>query len=208
MAKSNATATLLAQLKARLLDADQDVSGTALGALIGLGKAATPLLIEALSHANARTRRLAAEGLGDIAERASADALYQATHDSSGEVRARAATALHRLHDARALPALIATLNDYPDILHAPYTASMYPLMRAGKAVLPLLIPLLRAADALTGERALLVIKAVVGKHYPQHDWNTLWRSLGSYDPAAPQPARERAAQQWQDWLAAQSQPQ
>jgi hypothetical protein len=199
-----ADAARIAQLQARLLDPDQDISGKALGELIRLGKTATPVLLAALTHANARTRRLAAEGLGEIADRASADALHRATQDSSGEVRARAATALHRLNDPRAWAALIATLNDYPDILHSPYTASMYPLMRAGKTVLPLLMPLLRASDAATRQRALLILKAVVSKHYVPRDWDALWQKLGSYDPAAPQAERDRAAQQWQDWLAAQ----
>lgn len=205
MRKSDATAARLAQLRARLLDPDPDVSSAALAQLIGMGKAATPLLIEALGHANARTRRIAAEGLGDVADRGSADALHRATQDSSGEVRARAATALHRLADPRALAALIATLDDYPDVLHSPYTASMYPLMRSGKAVLPLLLPLLRANEAVTRKRALLILKAVVSQHYAPQDWDALWQKLGGYDAAAPQAERDKAAQQWQDWLASQA---
>lgn len=200
---STTGAARIAELQARLFDPDQDTSGKALGELIRLGKAATPVLTAALTHASARTRRLAAEGLGEIADRASADALHRATQDSNGEVRARAATALHRLDDPRAWAALIATLNDYPDILHSPYTASMYPLMRAGKAVLPLLLPLLSADDATTRQRALLILKAVVSKHYARHDWNALWQQLGSYDPGAAQAARDEAARQWREWLAA-----
>jgi hypothetical protein len=202
MADQNATADAMEQLKTRLYSTDQDISGAALGELIRMGKQATPMLLEALTSSNARTRRLAAEGRGEIADPSSADALFQATRDSSGEVRARAATALYRLGDGRALAALVATIDDYPDILHNPYTASMYPLMRGGKEVLPLVIPLLKAPDVLTRQRAFLVVKAVASKLPQGQNWDQLWRSLGSYDPAGPQAERDKAAQQWLEWLA------
>jgi len=173
-----------------------------LGKLIQLGKQATPVLIEALSASVPRTRRLAAEGLSDIADPTSADALFQATHDTSDEVRARAATALYKLKDPRALDALVATIDDYPDELHNPYTASMYPLMRGGKEVLPLVVPLLQAPNLLTRQRAFLVVKAVATKLQQGQDWQSLWQRLGSYDPAGPQAERDAAAQQWQAWVA------
>lgn len=201
MNNQDATATHVEQIKARLYSTDQDTSGLALGELIRLGKQATPILLEALTNSNPRTRRLAAEGLGEIADPASADALFQATHDTNPEVRARAATALYTLGDKRALAALVATLDDYPDILHNPYTASMYPLMRGGKEVLPLVVPLLQAPNDLTRERAFLIVKAVVSKLPQGHDWNKLWQSLGSYDPAGSQAERDKAAQQWEQWL-------
>lgn len=192
----------LASIGVRFLDPDQDISSVALAELIRLGKKATPMLIRALEHENPRTRRLAAEGLGELADRASADALMRATHDSSGEVRARAATALHRLGDPRAWAALVATLDDYPDILHSPYTASMYPLMRAGKDLLPMILPLLRAGDVSTRQRAMLIVKAIVGRDKAPHDWEALWQKLGSYDATAPQTERDQAVQLWLDWLA------
>jgi HEAT repeat protein len=199
---ADATANAMEQLKTRLYSTDQNDSGRALAELIRMGRQATPILLEALKHPNARTRRLAAEGLAEIADPSTADALFEATHDSNGEVRARAATALHRLGDERALAALVATIDDYPDILHSPYTASMYPLMQRGKEVLPLIIPLLKAPDAITRERAFLVVKAVASKLPQGQNWDALWRSLGSYDPDAPQTERDSAAQQWQDWAA------
>lgn len=201
MNNQDATATPMEQIKERLYSTDQDTSGLALGELIRLGKQATPVLLEALTHSNPRTRRLAAEGLSEIADPASADALFQATHDTNPEVRARAATALYTLGDKRALTALVATLDDYPDILHNPYTASMYPLMRGGKEVLPLVVPLLQAPNDLTRERAFLIVKAVVSKLPQGQDWNQLWQSLGSYDPAGPKAERDKAAQQWEQWL-------
>ncbi|MCF2149247.1 HEAT repeat domain-containing protein [Desmonostoc muscorum LEGE 12446] len=201
MNNQDATATPMEQIKTRLYSTDQDTSGLALAELIRLGKKATPVLLEALTHSNPRTRRLAAEGLGEIADPTSADALFQATHDSNPEVRARAATALHKLGDKRSLGALVATLDDYPDILHNPYTASMYPLMQGSKDVLPLVVPLLQAPNDLTRERAFLVVKAVVTKLPQGEDWNQLWHSLGSYDPAAPEAERDKAAKQWEAWL-------
>jgi len=201
MSHAEATATLVAQLKARFLNPDQDISGLALAALIGLGQTATPVLVEALTHANPRTRRLAAEGLSELADPASAEALFHATQDSHGAVRARAATALHRLRDPRSLAALVDTLDDYPDELHNPYTASMYPLMREGKDVLPLVVPLLHSPHDLTRVRAFLVVKAVVSRLVQDQDWQHLWQSLGSYDPAGPQGERDSAARQWQEWV-------
>jgi hypothetical protein len=201
MNNQDATATPMEQIKTRLYSTDQDTSGLALAELIRLGKKATPVLLEALSHSNPRTRRLAAEGLAEIADPSTADALFQATHDSNPEVRARAATALHKLGDKRSLKALVATLDDYPDILHNPYTASMYPLMQGGKDVLPLVVPLLQSPDDLTRQRAFLIVKAVVTKLPQGQDWNQLWQSLGSYDPAAPQAERDKAAKQWEAWL-------
>jgi HEAT repeat protein len=193
-----------AQLAERFLTGERKASTAAYRELLRLGKPAVPVLVQALTHADARTRRLAAEGLGELRDPASADALFAATRDSNGEVRARAATTLHKLGDPRALAALVATLNDYPDELHNPYTASMYPLMNGDKAVLPLVAPLLLAADIDSRERAFLIVRAVVSRHYKQEAWTTLWETLGRYDPAAPQAARDDAARQWQDWVSRQ----
>ena len=191
----------VAELGRQFVDADRKASSLALRELIRLGRDATAVLVDALRHADPRTRRLAAEGLSEVADPHSADALFQATQDPNGEVRARAATALHRIGDPRALDALIATLNDYPDELHNPYTASMYPLMSGGKAVLPAVVPLLQSADAPLRERALLIIKAVVGRQLPELDWQALWQALGAYDAGAPQAARDAAAIRWQEWV-------
>ncbi|HLG55842.1 MAG TPA: HEAT repeat domain-containing protein [Vicinamibacterales bacterium] len=188
------------QLKTRLYSTDQDTSALAFGELARMGKQATPLLIEALGHSTPRTRRLAAEGLAEIRDPASADALERATHDSNGEVRSRAAVALHLLGDPRALAALARTLDDYPDILHNPYTASMYQLM-GDRAVLPLMAPLLKAPQPVTRERALLVIKAVVSKMPEGSHWDQLWESLGRYDPQGQPADRDRAAELWTAWI-------
>ncbi len=54
----------------------------------------------------------------------------------------------------------------------------------------------------MTRARAFLVIRMVVSALPETNDWQALWRALGSYDPAATGPERERAAQQWRDWIA------
>jgi HEAT repeat protein len=204
MSDADTGAAEIAQLKSRFLGHDRKASTAAFRALLRAGKDATPVLMEALTHTDPRTRRLAAEGLSELRDPVSADALFQATRDSNGEVRARAATALHKLGDPRSLAALVVTLNDYPDELHNPYTASMYPLMNGGREVLPLVAPLLQSADLDTRERAFLIVRAVVSRHFKNEEWTTLWESLGRYDPAAPQAVRDDAARQWQAWVARQ----
>jgi HEAT repeat protein len=201
MSDAGSGAAGIAQLRARFLDGDRKDGTLAFRELLRLGKAAVPVLVEALTHTDPRTRRLAAEGLSELRDPISADALFAATRDSHGEVRARAATALHKLGDKRSLAALVATLNDYPDELHNPYTASMYPLMNGGREVLPLVAPLLQATDIDTRERAFLIVRAVVSRHFKNEEWTTLWGTLGSYDPAAPPAQRDSAAQQWRDWV-------
>ena len=191
----------IAELRERFLGDDRKLVTQGLRGLLRLGKAATPVLVEGLRHANARTRRLAAEGLSELSDPASAEALFEATRDSSDEVRARAATALHRMGDPRSLAALVATLNDYPDELHNPYTASMYPLMNGGPEVLPNVVPLLMSDDLLTRERAFLIVKAVASRHFSGQSWTQLWQSLGRYDPAGPRAERDDAVRQWQTWV-------
>ena len=192
----------LEQLKQRVFSQDQRDSALAAVELMRKGNLATPIFLEALKHPDAGMRRMAAESLGTIADPASADALFEATTDENGEVRARAAGALYRLDDPRALPALVATLNDFPDLLHSPYTDAMYALMEGDEEVLQHIIPLLSSPDRDTRIRAFIIVEAIV-THLPQaEDWDTLWRSLGSYDPDGPEAERNRAARQWQDWLA------
>jgi len=189
------------ELKKRLYSLDQDTSGLALAEFIKRGKDSSPILLEALTHDNPRTRRLAAEGLAEIKDPAAADALFKATKDPNDEVRARAAGALSALGDSRALPALVATINDYPDILHSPYTASMYPLMKSGKAALPLIVPLLTAPEDVTRQRAFTVLRAIVSATPEGKNWDALWKSLGHYDPVGPAAERDKAAEQWKGWV-------
>jgi hypothetical protein len=201
MNSPDSNASPLSQLKTEFYSTDTAVSSRALRELVRLGKPATPILIKALTAPQAETKLLAIEGLQELRDPASADALEAATHDASGEVRARAAAALYRLNDRRALAALVRTLDDYPDVLHSPYTVSMYELLTGGKEVLPLVAPLLKAPQPATRERALLIIKTLVPKVSGGENWEQLWRSLGSYDPKGAELERNRAADQWQAWI-------
>ena len=201
MNSPESSASPLDQLKAQLYSTDEAVSSRALMELSRLGKPATPILIEALTAPQVETKLLAIEGLQEIRDPASADALETATRDASGEVRSRAAAALYRLNDRRALAALVQTLDDYPDVLHSPYTVSMYALLEGGKEVLPWVAPLLKAPQPATRERALLIIKTLVPKVSGSENWEQLWRSLGCYDPEGADAERNRAADQWQAWI-------
>jgi HEAT repeat protein len=108
-------------------------------------------------------RAQSAHALAEIADPASADALAAAVADSDPEVRARAANGLARLGDPRALAALAGTIDDFPDLLHHPYTLSVYGLIDYGRAALPVVTPLLDSGDPATRERALLVVRSVEG---------------------------------------------
>src|SRR3974377_134999 len=103
-----------AELIERLAAPDANDAGLALGDLVGRGRSAAPALRGALARDEARIRALAAEGLGLIGDRVSADALSAAVdEDEDEEVRARAARALAVLGDQRGVEAVIRTLDDY-----------------------------------------------------------------------------------------------
>lgn len=194
--------TPIDSLVERLGSQDRDAGDRALGELIQQGKAATPALLHALKSTNARVRELAAGGLSEIADPASAEGLSAALEDSNEKVRARAATGLARIKDPRSIKALIRTIDDFPDVLHNPYTPSVYTLMSSQPEVLPPIVPLLKSPDTMTRERAFAVLQAVVPRVKGQEkNWKALWDSLGKYDPNAPADARNKAADQWAAWI-------
>jgi HEAT repeat protein len=81
--------------------------------LILLGPLAVPALIAALEDENEWRRGLAVEALGRIGDRRAVPALIQVLRkDSTGGVRAQAATMLARIGDPRAVDPLIAALRD------------------------------------------------------------------------------------------------
>jgi len=191
-------------LIARLNSDDGDTRALALGDLTARGTAATPALLPALQSPDARVRALAAEGLGTIVDPAAADSLAAAVHDSDDKVRARAATALAKIGDPRALDALIQTIEDFTDVLHGEYSLSTYTLMGFGPAALPAVAPLLKAPYVLTRTKAYWIIRKNVTRMLgDEAAWDTLWQSLGSYDPKGSAVERNRAAAQWTAWIAA-----
>ena len=119
-------------------------------------------------------------------------------------MRARAAQALASIGDPRALDALVATIDDYPDDHHPPHTVATYVLIARGRDSLAAIVPLLDAPDPATRQRAFVVLQALVSAMPEAGDWDTLWQSLGAYDPkAADDAARQVAGAQWQQWIAA-----
>jgi len=184
--------------------ADPAQRAKALAALVAAGRTATPVLLRGLASADADVREKAAQGLAEIADPSTADALAAALADPAPRVRGRAAQGLAALGDARALDALVRTIDDFPDVLHAPHTVATYVLVARGPKALPAIAPLLDAPQPMTRQRAFLVLQTVVSAMPQAGDWRTLWQSLGAYDPnAADASARAAAAAQWRQWIAA-----
>ena len=70
------------------------------------GAAAINPLIEALDHADVRTRGEACVALGELRDPISVDALLQATHDTEHDVRVKAAAAINRIGTVALVAAL------------------------------------------------------------------------------------------------------
>jgi len=186
------------------LDAtDPTTRARALAALIGAGRASVPVLLRAMASGEAGVREKAAQGLAEIADPAAAQALRAALADPAPAVRGRAAQGLCAIGDPGALDALVRTLDDYPDVLHAPHTIATHLLIARGRSALPAVAPLLDSPDALTRQRAFLVLQTVVQAMPGVADWRSLWQSLGRYAPDGEDAAaRAAAAAQWRRWVA------
>ncbi|HEX8116920.1 MAG TPA: HEAT repeat domain-containing protein [Pyrinomonadaceae bacterium] len=193
--------TSVADLVRQLSSPDFNERALALARLIMKGNAATPALTELLKSPDEDLRTKAAQGLAEIADPASADTLAGLLDDENGLIRARAAQGLALMNDPRALDALVRTIDDAEDILHVDHTLSTYGLIRMGPPALPAVAPLLKSDDPLTREHAFLVVTSIVSKLPEGKDLDGLSRSLGSYDPHGAAPERERAADQWLDWI-------
>lgn len=149
------------ELVEQLSSEDAGVRARALAELVGQGSAAVPALLQALQSGDDSVRRQAAEALASIGDPQAADALAAATHDADGDVRGHASAGLARVGDPRAVEALVRTIDDLPDILHAPYTASVYALIGIGEPALAAVEPLLSSDDPLTRQRATLVVQTI-----------------------------------------------
>lgn len=191
----------LHELVEQLSSPEFNTRASALAELVRHGKAATSALLEAFNSPDDRLRTQVAQALAEIADPASADTLAQALDDDNKEVRARGAQGLARINDNRAIAALVRTINDFPDVLHHPYSLSAYGLIQQGRSALPAVAPLLKSADPTTRERAFLVVGTIISSLPEGQDWQQLWQSLGSYDPHGPAPERERAADQLSTWI-------
>ena len=177
----------------------------ALAELVARGRASSAALVEALATARGELRARVAQALAEIADPASADVLAALLDEADEQLRARGAQGLVRIGDARALEALLRTIDDYPDILREPDTLSTDGLTDLGPAVLPRVVPLLKAPGLMTRARAFLVVRRLVPRLAAAYDWQQLWVELGRYLPDAPQPQRDAAADQWIAWVGRQS---
>jgi len=191
------------ELLADLSSVDSNARALALAELVA--RRASMDLVPLLNRAEPELRFQAARGLAHIADPATADALDLAGGDVDERVRANAAYGLFRMGDARALDALIATLDDFPDILRSPFTLAVDALVEVGQPALPRVVPLLDASDSQTRARAFLVLRSVIEASSDVADFQALWRSLECYDPNGAEPQRHAAALRWRDWIAARA---
>jgi len=190
-----------ASLITQLESGDFNLRAQALAGLVRLGREASVALRPLLESPDSLLRSLAAQALAEIGNPDDAEGFVRALRDPVPEVRGRGAQGLARLGDARGLDALIATMNALPDILHHPATLATHLLTGYGVAALPRVMPLLKADDLMTRQRAWLVVYGIVNRLPKAGDWNALWRTLGSYQPDGAEAARNAAADCWQAWL-------
>ncbi|MBL0284087.1 MAG: HEAT repeat domain-containing protein [Zoogloea sp.] len=189
--------TLLADLQ----DADFNVRALALAEIVEAGRAVAPDLVAALPDADTTLKPQLAQALAEIAEPGSADALAGLLDNQDERVRAFGALGLARIGDPRAQAALIRTIDDFADVLSAPYTLSTYALIDQGPAALTAVLPLLEAASATTRAHAFVVIHDIVSAEPDTGNWPALWRQLGSYTADGPEAQRHTAARLWADWI-------
>jgi len=175
---------------------------SAFTALVIAGRASTPVFLRGLASADADVRVKSGQGLAETGDPTAADALADALSDPEPLVRGRAAQALAAIGDWRSLDALVRTIDDYPDVLHAPHTIATYVLIARGRDVLPSVAPLLDAPQPITRQRAFLVLQTLVSAMPEAGDWRALWQSLGAYDPnGRDDAARSVAAAKWGQWI-------
>ncbi len=129
------------------------------------------------------------------------------------QVRSAAAAGLQQQSAADAVAALVATLNDAPDLLHTDLTPSVLALSELGLPAVHAILPLLSATEARTRQRAQRVLERVTfarvdratGIHphveNARRAWQALWEANGSYRWDAPEPERLASQRLWQDWL-------
>ena len=189
-------------LVAQLSVEDFNIRAQALAGLVRLGRAASPALRPLLDGPDARLRVLAAQALAEIGNPADAEIFARALHDPTPEIRARAAQGLATIGDPRTLGALVQTLNDLPDVLHHPATLATHLLTGYGAAALPQMMPLLKADDLVTRQRAWLVVQSIVARRPDTANGPSLLQALGGYRPDSPKTERDAAAARGQAWLA------
>jgi hypothetical protein len=188
------------ELARRLSSEDADEAGRALGELIGQGRDATPVLAEAARSDSADARALAMEGLATVADPAALDAVRAGLRDPDGRVRSLAAVALRRLGDPGARHALVATLDDWPDVLHSHLSRSAYELPALGEDALEPVVPLLDSDEWADRAKAAWIVSTVVSQA-DDGSLDELGRILDGYDADGDPQDRGRRAQEAAEWL-------
>jgi HEAT repeat protein len=192
----------LAQLARRLDSSDVNESGLALGELVAQGTAATPVLTQAARSESADVRKLAMEGLGTIADPASLDDVRRGLDDPDGRVRSLAAVALNRLGAPDALDALLATLDDWPDLTRSDMSKSAYELAGSGPRALPIAIPLLADEKWTTRAKGVWIIRRIVSRNRDDPALAELEAIVSGFDARDEhEQERERAAADARAWL-------
>jgi hypothetical protein len=115
------------------------------------------------------------------------------------------------------LDALVRTIDNDPDVLHADHTPSVHKLIELGDAAIPRMLDLMllnERGDRNTRLHAKTVLFYIIaekngfesGRGWSDPDGmersNALWKSLGDLDDEAPLEERERAVKLWREWLA------
>jgi HEAT repeat protein len=154
------------ELAADLSSPDAIVRDQALGMLVSYGHRATAALLPLLDSDDRALRALASRALAHIADPATADRLARLLDDPVAQVRAQSAWGLHRMHDPRALDALLKTINDWPHATRVDRTLATDALIAIGEPALARVAELLAAPSSETRGRARLVI-LTVADHLP-----------------------------------------
>jgi HEAT repeat protein len=114
-------------------------------AVVQLGSAAVPALIQALGDADWNVRRAACEALGEIGDASAVPALIQALGDWAESVRRAACEALGEIGDASAVPALLQALGDKNEDVRR---AACEALIQIGAPAVPALTQAISEWDA------------------------------------------------------------
>ena len=190
-----------------LASADTAARVAALAALVGAGRAATGMLLEALRGAAATavltkqgTRALVARALGEIGDPAAADALAALLGDADPAVRGRAAQGLSLAGDPRGLGALAATLDDLPDPLHHPASVATDLLIARGSDALTAVARLLDAPGADTRERAWYMMRSIAAA-LPPHQARDAPPIGTGFDPRGAPAGQGGRIAAWRGWV-------
>ena len=115
--------------------------------------------------------------------------------------------------------ALIAKIDENPDILHSDYTPAVSELVRIGEPALPMVLPLMEHANEMTRLRASHVLEIVTmemhgfswghgwNKEGGEAKWRAFWHSLGDLRYDASLAERQTAMRLWYEWIRTRKKP-